>query len=99
MPQYQVQPQSWHFDRRIQITHILASLSFIFGGVFYLAQLRAEVDALQADIVEIAVAQAARDQRQDGDLEKHDALLRAQLTRIEAKLDRLIENNTRGGVK
>jgi 3-deoxy-D-manno-octulosonate 8-phosphate phosphatase KdsC-like HAD superfamily phosphatase len=81
----------WHLDRRLQITHILSTLSLGVGAVLYVGDIRKDVDVLKAK----EVAQAARDQRQDSDVAARQQDLQSRLERIDEKLDRLIENRSR----
>ncbi len=81
----------WHLDRRLQITHILSTLSLGVGAVLYVGDIRKDVEVLKAK----EVAQAARDQRQDLDIASRQQDLQSRLERIDEKLDRLIENRAR----
>jgi 3-deoxy-D-manno-octulosonate 8-phosphate phosphatase KdsC-like HAD superfamily phosphatase len=81
----------WHLDRRLQITHILSTLSLGVGAVLYVGDIRKDVEVLKAK----EVAQAARDQRQDLDAASRQQDLQSRLERIDEKLDRLIENRSR----
>ncbi len=81
----------WHLDRRLQITHILSTLSLGVGAVLYVGDIRKDVEVLKAK----DVAQAARDQRQDLDAASRQQDLQSRLERIDEKLDRLIENRSR----
>lgn len=81
----------WHLDRRLQITHILSTLSLGVGAVLYVGDIRKDVEVLKAK----EVAQAARDQRQDSDVAARQQDLQARLDRIDEKLDRLIESRGR----
>lgn len=82
---------NWHLDRRLQITHILSTLSLGVGAVLYVGDIRKDVEVLKAK----EVAQAARDQRQDSDVAARQQDLQARLDRIDEKLDRLIESRGR----
>ena len=81
----------WHLDRRLQITHILSTLSLGVGAVLYVGDIRKDVEVLKAK----EVAQAARDQRQDLDIASRQQDLQSRLERIDEKLDRPIENRAR----
>ena len=81
----------WRLDRRLQITHVLSTLSLGVGAVLYVGDIRKDVEVLK----EKEVAQAARDQRQDLDVASRQQDLQSRLGRIDEKLDRLIENRAR----
>lgn len=81
----------WHLDHRLQITHILSTLSLGVGAVLYVGDIRKDVEVLKAK----EVAQAARDQRQDSDVAARQQDLQARLDRIDEKLDRIIESRGR----
>ena len=81
----------WHLDRRLQITHILSTLSLGVGAVLYVGDIRKDVEILKAQ----NVVQASRDQRQDSDVAARQQDLQSRLDRIDEKLDRLIEGRTR----
>ena len=69
----------WHLDRRLQITHILSTLSLGVGSVLYVGDIRKDVEVLKAK----EVAQAARDHRQDSDVAARQQDLQARLDRID----------------
>lgn len=85
------QPADWHLDRRLQITHILSTLSLGIGAVLYVGDIRKDVEVLKAQ----AVTQMARDSRQDADVADRQRELSRKLETIELKLDRLIEARSR----
>ena len=84
-------PADWHLDRRLQITHILSTLSLGVGAVLYVGDIRKDVEVLKAQVV----VQVSRDQRQDSDVAARQQDLQARLDRIDEKLDRLIEGRAR----
>ena len=81
----------WHLDRRLQITHILSTLSLGVGAVLDVGDIRTDAEVLKAK----EVAQAARDQRQDSDVAARHQDLQARLDRSDEKLDRIIESRGR----
>ena len=83
--------QDWHLDRRLQITHILSTLTLGVGAVLYVGDIRKDVEVLKAQ----TALQAARDQRQDHDVATRQQDLQTRLDRIDEKLDRLIESRPR----
>lgn len=83
--------QDWHLDRRLQITHILSTLTLGVGAVLYVGDIRKDVEVLKAQ----TALQAARDQRQDQDIATRQQDLQTRLDRIDEKLDWLIESRPR----
>ena len=83
--------QDWHLDRRLQITHILSTLTLGVGAVLYVGDIRKDVEVLKAQ----TALQAARDQREDQDIATRQQDLQTRLDRIDEKLDRLIESRPR----
>lgn len=85
------EPKDWHLDRRLQITHILSTLSLGVGAVLYVGDIRKDVEINKVQIA----AQAARDNNQDKNLDQSRAESAARFERIDGKLDRLIEYTNR----
>ncbi|XVJ69954.1 MAG: hypothetical protein HEQ39_10055 [Rhizobacter sp.] len=84
--------QDWHLDRRIQITHILGTWVAVASAVLYVGEIRKDVEVVKMQIA----TQAVRDNKQDIDQAELKRDLQAQLEKIDAKLDRLIEAKARG---
>lgn len=85
--------QDWHLDRRLQITHILSTVAMVVGATLYLGDIRKDVEVLKVQ----QSAQVIRDQAQDQERNEQKRDIQAQLEKIDAKLDRLIETKARGG--
>lgn len=83
----QQEPKDWHLDRRLQITHILSTLSLGIGAVMYVGDIRKDVEILKVQ----TSAQSSRDAGQDKANEQVRAETQARFDRIDSKLDRLIE--------
>lgn len=77
----------WHLRREIQLGHIITTLSIAASAVWYVAKVDQRISLLEAQFS----VQHDRDERQDQATAEAMGLLRAQLDRIDAKLDRLIE--------
>lgn len=75
-------------DRRLQITHILSTLSLGIGAVMYIGDIRKDVEVLKMQVA----AQAERDKRQDEQSAASDRMVIDRLDKLDAKLDRLIES-------
>jgi len=84
--------ESWHVDRRLQITHILGSLTMGLGAVMYVGDIRKDVEVLKAQRIE----QVLQDQRQDAAALEAKREVSAQLQRIDQKLERLVDGQQRG---
>lgn len=88
---------SWHRDQRIQriqIGHIVSTIGLtitLVGGIVQITSYINRNDARIAVIEQQILDQPRRDAKQDMDAAQSDALLRAELQRINDKLDRLIE--------
>jgi hypothetical protein len=81
----------WHLDKRVQISHILATITCAAAVAAYVGQLKTDVELLKKG----AVDQIERDTRQDSALRDSVAQLNMRLDRIESKLDRVIEDRRR----
>jgi len=83
--------KDWHLDRRLQITHILSTLSMGIGAILYVGDIRKDVEVLKSQRVE----QVLQDQRQDTALLEAKRETLFQLDKIDQKLDRLIEKRVK----
>jgi len=84
----------WHTDRRIQIGHIVSTIGLMLTMAVTLVQVTTYIGKVDArvQVLEAQVStQHERDERQDKTTNEALALLRAQLERIDAKLDRILE--------
>lgn len=77
----------WHLRREIQLGHIMTTLTIAASVFWYVAKMEQRISLLEAQFT----TQHDRDERQDRNTAEAMALLRAQLDRMDAKLDRLIE--------
>lgn len=85
--------ESWHVDRRLQITHILGSLTMGLGAVMYVGDIRKDVEVLKAQRIE----QVLQDQRQDAAALEVKRDVAHQLQRIDQKLEKLVDGQQRSG--
>lgn len=79
--------EGWHVDRRVSITHLLATATLAVG----LVQWGSVMDSRVKRLEEKAAEQRQIDAEQDAARREAAAALASRLDRIEAKLDRLIE--------
>ena len=78
----------WHLKREIQVGHIITTLTVAVASVLYLGRLEQRIALMEQQVI----SQHERDERQDRSVTESATLLRANLDRIEGKLDRLIES-------
>lgn len=77
----------WHLKREIQIGHIITTLTVAVSVIVYVGKIEQRVAILEAQ----EATQRERDERQDKIASESLSMLRAQLDRIDSKLDRLME--------
>jgi hypothetical protein len=82
----------WHLDRKVPIGIIVALIAQLGTMVWYASKMESRIFALES----LQAAQHERDERQDNASSASDALIRAQLVRIDDKLDRLLDTLNRG---
>ena len=82
----------WHLDKKVPISIIVTVLTQFVAGVIFFAKLEGRVQSLEAARPEERLSQRERDERQDRENAEAFALTRAQLEKMDAKLDRLIES-------
>lgn len=79
----------WHLKKEIQLGHVLTTLALAVAMYGYIATMEKRITLLESQ----AAAQTAIDSRQDTEKQQaYEALFR-QLTKLEDKLDRLIESD------
>lgn len=79
--------QGWHLKREIQLGHLITTVTVVITTVIYIGRLEQRI-ALTEQLV---VTQRERDAQQDARAAETLTLLRSQLDRTEAKIDRLVE--------
>lgn len=82
----------WHLDRKVPLSIIFALVVWIVTGIVQMSDLRSRVAAVEGTRVETMSIQHERDDRQDSDNREAFTLMRAQLEKMDGKLDRLIES-------
>lgn len=78
----------WHLNREFTISHIVTTIVMAVSLLKWGMAMDARVSAVETR----EQAQELRDASQDRMLERFDGALSSRLDRIEAKLDRVIEN-------
>lgn len=87
----------WHLKKEIQLGHLITTFTVAASCLLYISKIENRIAVIEAQNMTIKVSQAERDERQDRANSEMSALLRSQLDKMDAKLDRLIENRQRSG--
>ena len=82
-----INPSGWHLKKEIQLGHIITTLTVAVSVVVYVNKLEQRIAIIETQIA----SQRDRDERQDKQTDEAMRLLRAQLEKMDAKLDRIIE--------
>lgn len=77
----------WHIKKEIQLGHLLTTLTIAVSVILYVSKLEQRIALIEAQVL----TQRDRDDRQDRTTAEAMSLLRAQLERMENKLDRVLE--------
>lgn len=77
----------WHIKKEIQLGHLLTTLTIAVSVILYVSKLEQRIALIEAQVL----TQRDRDDRQDKTTAESMSLLRAQLERMENKLDRVLE--------
>lgn len=78
----------WHLKKEIQLTHLITTMTVAVSVIFYINKMEQRIALLEQH----STTQSQRDERQDRNSAETAGLLRSQLDRLEAKIDRLIES-------
>lgn len=82
--------ESWHLDKKVPISLILVLLMQGVAGLWFIADIKKDVELLKAAQTE----QAKRDERQDKASADALTLLRSDIKDVSQKVDRLIERRS-----
>jgi hypothetical protein len=82
---------NWHLDKKVPITLIFVLLMQAGAGLWFISGIKQDVELLKAD----AIVLHQRDSQQSEVLKETMRTMQDQFTRLEIKLDRLIERGTR----
>lgn len=77
----------WHIKKEIQLGHLVSTIVIAISVVLYVSKLEQRIALIEAQVA----TQRDRDDRQDKSTGDALSLLRAQLERMETKLDRVLE--------
>jgi uncharacterized coiled-coil protein SlyX len=81
----------WHLKKEIQLGHVLTTIALAVAMYGYIATMEKRITLLESQ----AASQASIDARQDLENRRVYEALLSHLTRLEDKLDRLIESDRR----
>ena len=81
------QASGWHFNREIQITHLISTVMIALSAVVYTQKLEQRIAIMESQ----NATQRDRDDRQDTSNKELMNHLRNHLDRMEIKIDRLID--------
>ena len=85
------QERGWHMDRKVPISIIITMIGIAAAGMSAYGDLKRDIELIKADNLVLH----QRSNKQDDDLDKAIAVLQAHYSRMDAKLDRLIERTTK----
>lgn len=77
----------WHLKKEIQFGHIITTMTVAVAALFYFTKIEQRIALVEQQIV----AQHERDDRQDKATSEAFQLVRQQLEKMDAKLDRALE--------
>lgn len=86
------QNTDWHLDKRVQVSHVIATATAVLALVVYMTSIKQDVEIVKSQIASVMLVQRERDERQDRATMDMIVLLRVQLNRMEEKQDRLLNN-------
>ena len=81
------EPNGWHLDKKVPLTLIFAMLVQAGMVIWAVADIKKDVELLKADVANIHKT----DDRQSEDLRQALRTIQDQFSRVDGKLDRLIE--------
>ena len=83
--------ERWHLKKEIQLGHLITTATVAVSAILYIAKVEQRVAVIEAQIV----AQHERDKVLEERTAEAMRVTRAQLDRIDSKIDRLVENQRR----
>ncbi len=81
----------WHLKREIQLGHLLTTVGLTVTALTYVSKMDSRIQLLEQQVV----VQRDRDERQDTKNQEALATVTKSLDRVNDKLDRLIERESR----
>ena len=95
MPSPKKNEEGWHVDKRVSVSHLLATATLAVGLVQWGTAIDQRVAALENRLEQEHAQQLQVDDAQDESRESAVRQVASRLDRIEDKLDRLIEREGR----
>lgn len=80
-------PEGWHLKKEIQFGHIITTATVAVAALFYFTKIEERIALVEQQII----VQHDRDDRQDKANGEALQLIRQQLEKMDAKLDRALE--------
>ena len=77
----------WHLKKEIQFGHLIATVTVAASAMFYVAKMEQRIALVEQQIIQ----QHDRDDRQDKATSEAFTLVRQQLEKMDAKLDRALD--------
>lgn len=84
--------EGWHLDKKVPVSIIFVLIAQFIGGVMFMQRLDGRVTTLEVSRSDALSQQRDRDEHQDRENADAFTLMRAQLEKMDGKLDRLIES-------
>ena len=81
----------WHLKKEIQLGHVFTTLTVAFSCFIYVNKIENRLALVEQQTSNSLIVQHERDDRQDRTNTEMVAMLRAQLERMESKIDRIVE--------
>lgn len=81
----------WHLKKEIQLTHVISTVTLALSAVWYMGKIEQRIAIVERQ----QSVQSEKDATQDQVVRESLALLRQDLSSLNAKLDRLIEREVR----
>ena len=91
MPAMQPDPTGWHLDKKVPITLIVIMMAQFVAVIIWLTDLKKDVELLKQDTTALHV----RDSQQADSFREALKLMQDQFSRMDSKLDRLIERQNK----
>lgn len=91
----EIAQQGWHLDKKVPLSLIFSMIVQACLVVWAIADIKKDVEVLKVQTASEFLGQHDRDRRQDDQAAAALAIIRAQLERMENKMDRVIEGRSK----
>jgi len=82
-------PPGWHLKKEIQLSHVISIVVIAISAIVYFGKMEQRLAVMESQIA----TQRERDDRQDKAVAEAFMLIRAQLEKMDSKLDRALERS------